>query len=102
MVQRRYNRAKTSTPRSKKGPKAKSKYAKGQEKSNNMKKRRSCLAKSKMNNAGGIYVVTKRIGRGENETMENLNMETSRFVGMRETWAGYSGGRNLKENHTDE
>lgn len=53
---------------------AKWKYAKGQGPTTKKKKGKSCLAKTKKNNTGSIHVFTKCIGRGRNETVENLNM----------------------------
>ena len=41
-------------------------------------RRSSCLAKTKRNNAKIIHVITKRIGRGGNETMENLDLVRKR------------------------
>ena len=50
------------------------KYAKKQGKSNNIKRGGPCLAKTKKNNAGIIYVATKRIERGGKQTMQDLKM----------------------------
>ena len=67
-----------STPRSKKCPTTKGKYAKGQGKSNNNKKGGNDSRKTKRNDAGTIHVVTYRIRRGGNDTIENLDMVRKR------------------------
>ena len=63
-----------STPKSKKCSTTKGKYAEGQGESNNNKKGGNASRKTKRKNVGSIYVVIKRIGRGGNETAENLDM----------------------------
>ena len=95
-----------STPRSKKGPTTKGKYAKGQGTSNsNNKKGGNASRKTKINNAGSIYVVTNRTRRGGNETMENLDVGRKRHVSSvctkrRQATSAVEGGRKTTKVNT--
>ena len=67
-----------STPRSKKGPTTKGRYAKGQGKSNSNKKGGNASRKTKRNNAESVHVATNRTRRGGNDMIENLDMVRKR------------------------
>ena len=81
------------------------KYAKKQGKSKNKTKREAMPRKNEEKNAGCIYVVTKRIGRGGNDKMEYPNIVRERHGSSvctkcgQTTW-GVECGRKITKTNT--